>query len=71
MGERLHLCAGKINLGNAMRTFDKKEREEEQEKPHYVKRTGRRRVERRERRNENLKHFFPTLRRRKACAARW
>ena len=24
MGERLHLCAGKINLGNAMRTFDKK-----------------------------------------------
>ena len=41
-------CAEKINLGNAMRTFDKKrEREEEQEKPHYVKRTGRRRVERR------------------------
>ena len=35
--------AGKINLGNAMRTFDKKsEREEEEETPHYVKRTGRR-----------------------------
>ena len=48
--------AGKINLGNAMRTFDKKgerererEEEEEEETPHYVKRTVRRRLERRER----------------------
>ena len=49
--------AGKINLGNAMRTFDKKgerererEREEEEEETsHYVKRTVRRRLERRER----------------------
>ena len=34
--------AGKINLGNAMRTFDKKREEEEEleaETPHYVKRT--------------------------------
>ena len=35
--------AAKINLGNAMRTFDKKreEEEEEVETPHYVERTTR------------------------------
>ena len=40
--------AGKINLGNAMRTFDKKREEEEEEAeqeaetpPHHVKRTTR------------------------------
>ena len=53
---------GKINLGNAMRTFDKK-REEEAETPHYVKRTTRREgAPKRE-----PKTFFS---RREACAAR-
>ena len=60
------MFAGKINLGNAMRTFDKKrERERDRERGgrggDAALREKNWEEERRETRNESLKHFFPTM----------